>query len=85
MDFERVLNLGVEKEIINETQKISLIDLYNQNNNEPKQVSTVVKVFYYIGGLIMLGAMVILMSDTVQHSTYAMILALGMLYAGLFF
>ena len=28
MDFERVLNLGVEKEIINETQKNSLIDLF---------------------------------------------------------
>jgi len=84
MDFERVLNLGVEKEIINETQKNSLIDLFYQNENESKQVPTVVKVFYYIGGFIMLCAMVALMSDTVQHSTYAMILMLGTLYAGLF-
>ena len=84
MDFERVLNLGVEKEIINETQKNSLIDLFYQNENELKQVPTVVKVFYYIGGFIMLCAMVALMSDTVQHSTYAMILMLGTLYAGLF-
>ena len=84
MDYERVLNLGVEKEIINETQKNSLIDLFYQNENESKQVSTVVKVFYYIGGFIMLCAMVALMSDTVQHSTYAMILMLGTLYAGLF-
>ena len=84
MDFERILNLGVEKNIINEVQKNSLIDLYNQDNNEQKQVSTVVKVFYYIGGFIMLCAMVALMSDTVQHSTYAMILMLGTLYAGLF-
>lgn len=84
MDFEKILNLGVEKNIINEIQKNGLIDLYNQNNNEPKQVSTVVKVFYYIGGFIMLCAMVALMSDTVQHSTYAMILMLGTLYAGLF-
>ena len=84
MDFERVLNLGVEKEIINESQKNSLIDLYNQNNNEPKQVSTVVKVLYYIGGLIMLGAMTSLMSDTIQHSTYTMILFLGTLYSTLF-
>ncbi len=84
MDFEHVLNLGVEKEIINETQKNSLIDLFNQNENESKQVPTVVKVFYYIGGFIMLCAMVALMSDTVQHSTYAMILMLGTLYAALF-
>ena len=35
MDFESVLNLGVEKEIINETQKNSLIDLFYQNENEP--------------------------------------------------
>ena len=84
MDFERVLNLGVEKEIINETQKNSLIDLFYQNENESKQVPTVVKMFYYIGGFIMLCAMVALMSDTVQHSTYKMILMLGTLYAGLF-
>ena len=84
MDFEKILNLGVEKEIINETQKNSLIDLFLQNENESKQVPTVVKVFYYIGGFIMLCAMVALMSDTVQHSTYAMILMLGTLYAGLF-
>jgi len=69
MDFEKILNLGVEKNIINETQRNGLIDLYYQNNNEPKQVSTVVKVFYYIGGFIMLGAMTALMSDTIQHST----------------
>ena len=84
MDFERVLNLGVEKEIINETQKNSLMDLFYQNENESKQIPTVVKVFYYIGGFIMLCAMVALMSDTVKHSTYAMILMLGALYAGLF-
>ena len=84
MDFEKILNLGVEKNIINETQKNGLIDLYYQNNNEPKQVSTVVKVLYYIGGFIMLGAMTALMSDTIQHSTYAMILMLGTIYAVLF-
>lgn len=38
MDFEKILNLGVEKNIINETQRNGLIDLYYQNNNEPKQV-----------------------------------------------
>ena len=84
MDFDKILNLGVEKNIINETQKNGLIDLYNQNNNETKQVSTVVKVLYYIGGLIMLCAMTFLMSDTIQHSTYTMILLLGTLYALLF-
>ena len=84
MDFEKILNLGVEKNIINETQRNGLIDLYYQNNNEPKQVSTVVKVLYYIGGFIMLGAMTALMSDTIQHSTYAMILMLGTIYAVLF-
>ena len=36
MDFEKILNLGVEKNIINEMQKNGLIDLYNQNNNELK-------------------------------------------------
>ena len=84
MNFEQILNLGVEKEIINETQKNSLIELFYQNENESKQVPTVVKVFYYIGGFIMLCAMIALMSDTVQHSTYAIILMLGTLYAGLF-
>lgn len=84
MDFEKLLNLGIEKNIINETQKNSLIDLYNQNNNEQKQISTIVKVFYYIGGLIMLGAMTSLMSNTIQHSTYTMILLLGTLYSALF-
>lgn len=85
MNFEKVLKLGVEKDIINEAQKNSLIVLYNQNNNEPKQVSTVVKVLYYIGGLIMLCAMTSLMSNTIQHSTYTMILLLGALYATIFF
>ena len=66
MDFEKILNLGVEKNIINETQRNGLIDLYYQNNNEPKQVSTVVKVLYYIGGFIMLGAMTVLMSGTMS-------------------
>ena len=84
MDFEKILNLGVEKEIIDETQKNSLIDLYNQNSNEPKQASAVVKVLYYIGGLIMLGAMTSLMSNTIQHSTYTIILLLGTLYAVIF-
>ena len=28
MDFEKILNLGVEKNIINETQRNGLIDLY---------------------------------------------------------
>ena len=84
MDFEKILNLGVEKNIINETQKNSLIDLYNQNNDEPKQVSIVVKVLYYIGGFIMLCAMTSLMSNTIQHSTYTMILLLGTIYAALF-
>lgn len=85
MDFEKILNLGVEKDIINETQKNGLIDLYNQNNNEPKQVSTVVKVLYYLGGLMMLGAMAALMSNTIQHSTYLMILFVGVIYTILFF
>ena len=85
MDFEKILNLGVEKNIINETQKNSLADLFYQNANEQKQVPTVVKAFYYIGGLIMLAAMTTLMSDTIQHSTYAMILLLGIIYAALFF
>ena len=84
MYFEKILNLGVEKGIINETQKNSLIDLFYQNENEQKQVSTVVKVFYYIGGFIMLGAMTFLMSNTIQHSTYTMILLLGTIYAALF-
>ena len=84
MDINKFLNLGVEKNIINEMQKNGLIDLYNQNNNELKQVSTVVKVFYYIGGFIMLCAMTSLMSNTIQHSTYAMILLLGTIYAALF-
>ena len=45
MDFEKVLNLGVEKNIIDEAQKNGLIELFNQNSNEPQQISTVVKVF----------------------------------------
>lgn len=85
MDFEYILNLGVEKEIIDENQKNNLIDLFNQNNEEFKQISTVVKVFYYIGGFIMLCAMVALMSNTIQNSTYTMILLLGAFYAALFF
>ena len=84
MDFEHVLNLGVEKEINNETQKNSLVELFYNNGSEPKQISTVVKVFYYFGGFIMLCAMITLMSHTIQNSTYARILFLGTVYAGLF-
>ena len=84
MDFENILNLGVEKGVIDEAQKNGLIDLYDQNNNEAKQVPTVVKVLYYIGGLIMLSAMTVLMSNTIQHSTYTTILLLGTVYAVLF-
>lgn len=84
MDFVHILNLGVEKDIINENQKNNLIDLFKQNSEESKQIPTVVKVFYYIGGFIMLCAMIALMSNTIQHSTYTMILLLGTLYAALF-
>ncbi len=84
MDFEWVLNLGVEKNIINESQKNDLINLYIQSNNEQKPVPIVVKIFYYIGGLIMLGAMTSLMSNTIQNSTYTVILILGIIYATLF-
>lgn len=82
MNFEKILSLGVEKEIINENQKNCLIDLYYQN--EQKQVPTVVKMFYYIGGLIVICAMTCLMSTTIQNSTYAVILTLGTIYALLF-
>lgn len=85
MDFVNILNLGVEKEIIDENQKNNLIDLFNQNSEESKQVPTVVKVFYYIGGFIMLCTMTMLMSHTIQNSTYLMIMLLGTLYATLFF
>ncbi len=85
MDFEKILDLGVKKEIINECQKDGLTELFKQYNDEQKQVSTVVKAFYYIGGFIMLCAMTSLMSNTIQNSTYTMILLLGTLYAGLFF
>ena len=84
MDIEKILNLGVTKEIINEEQKISLMDLFNQDETELKQVSGVVKVFYYIGGIIMLCAMIFLMSHTIQNSTYTMILVLGTVYAVIF-
>lgn len=81
MDYKSILNLGVEKEIINETQKESLIDLFNQNSNDPGQISIIVKIFYYFGGLIMLSAMSWLMSYTVLYNSYATILLLGGLYA----
>lgn len=81
MDYKSILNLGVEKEIINETQKDSLIDLFDKNSNETKQISSVVKIFYYLGGLIMLSAMTWLMSRTVFFTSYATILLLGSLYA----
>lgn len=84
MDFVHILNLGVEKEIIDENQKNNLIDLFNQNSEESKHVPIVVKVFYYIGGFIMLCAMIMLMSHTIQNSTYSIILLLGTLYAILF-
>lgn len=84
MNFENILSLGVEKEIINENQKNSLLDLFYQSEKNPKQVSAVVKMFYYIGGIIMLGAMTSLMANTIQNSTYAVILTLGTIYALLF-
>lgn len=85
MDFENILNIGVEKEIINKQQKEELINIYNRNHNKEQSVSTVVKVLYYIGGLLMLIAMIALMSHTVQNTTYALILGLGSIYAGVFF
>ena len=85
MDLEKILSLGVDKKIINEEQKEKLIDLYKfQQVGESKPVSSVVKVLYYIVGLVMFIAMVVLMSDTIQNGTYMTILLLGTVYAALF-
>lgn len=84
MNFEKLLNLGVDKDIITVNQKIELLQLLTVNENESKTASVVVKILYYLGGFIMLCAMTVLMSHSIQHSSYSVLLALGSLYASLF-
>lgn len=83
MDCEKILELGVKKNIISQSQKLELQCLAEEIDSN-KSDSAVIKFLYYVGGFIMLCAMTSLMSHTIQHNTYAIILVLGILYAILF-
>lgn len=85
MDINEVLELGVKKNIITANQKNELLNLLEIKNFESPPIPLIVKILYYIGGFTMLGAMIVLMSHTIQHSSYAVILILGTIYAVLFF
>ncbi len=116
MEFEKLLQQGVIKQIITETQRNELLNLLKENEEEkqphsktveeqascnttstaPKeeqifpdtvvqQTSPVIKILYYIGGIHIFGAMIALMSHTIQHSSYTVILLLGTLYAILYY
>lgn len=85
MDFKDILQLGVEKNIITNIQQNELLNLLNSSEDEIKQTPVIVKFLYYLGGFIMLCAMTILMSHTIQHCSYYVILGLGILYAIIFF
>lgn len=84
MDFEAILQLGAKKGIIIDVQRKELLQLLYECGEETKQIPVVVKIVYYLGGFIMLTAMVVLMSHTIQHSSYYVILAIGVLYSVLF-
>ncbi len=82
MDIEKLLELGIQKNIITTSQREELINLLEVK--EPENNPLVVRVIYYIGGFIVLCAMFALMLHTVQHSSYTVILVLGAIYATLF-
>lgn len=84
MNLKDLLALGVEKNIITHTQQSELLDLLNSNENVIKQTSSIIKFLYYLGGFIILCAMSVLMSHTIQHCSYFVILGLGILYSIIF-
>ena len=85
MNIEKLLQLAVEKGIINEFQRNQILQLSDDNDKqEVKPTSTIVKVLYYIGGFIMLIAMTYLMGYTVTNSSYLQILVLGVVYCLIF-
>lgn len=73
--------------IISEEQYIQLLDLFlsKKNNSLESKRSGFDAVLYYLGSIIVLIAMVWLMSNAINHSTYVIILLLGSLYALVFF
>lgn len=85
MNIEKLLQLAVEKGIINEFQRNQILQLSDDDDKqEVKPTSTIVKVLYYIGGFIMLIAMTYLMGYTVTNSSYLQILVLGVVYCLIF-
>lgn len=84
MDFEKLLQQGVEKEIISLEQKNNLLNLAQNFQQDKKETSSVVKFLYYLGGFIMFFTMCSLMTHTIQNGTYYTILALGTVYAIIF-
>jgi len=84
MDIEKLLQLGTSKGIITDWQKSQLLELIDGSQDEENNTSIVVRIMYYIGGLIMLIAMMTIMLQTIQHSSYLMILGLGLLYSIIF-
>ena len=84
MDINELFELGIKKNIITSSQRDELINLIDSKDSESTPAPLVVRIMYYIGGFIMLCAMIYLMSHTIQHSSYFVILILGTVYAGLF-
>lgn len=87
MNIEKLLQLAVEKGIINEFQRNQILQLSDDDDKQevkPTSTSTIVKVLYYIGGFIMLIAMTYLMGYTVTNSSYLQILVLGVVYCLIF-
>ena len=84
MKIKQLLELGVEKAIITASQCEELLKLTDNKPSEIQPPSIVIKTLYYIGGFFMLCAMIYLMSETVIHSSYFVILSLGTLYALIF-
>lgn len=84
MQFEKILQLGVEKEIISQEQKVNLLNLAKDFQQDKKESSSVVTFLYYLGGFIMFFAMFSLMLQTILNGTYYSIFALGTIYATIF-
>lgn len=84
MNFEQLLEQGVEKGIISSEQKECLLGLTQNVQQEKKKQTSAITFFYYLGGVITFCAMCTLMMHTIQNGTYFTILALGSFYAAIF-